>query len=583
MDENGHRKRTWIGMGWGLVALLLLGHGLSFGDWIVDDAGISFAYARNAAAGHGLVAQPGVPPVEGFSNFAWVMILVPFFALDAFDPVVVPKVLAFLLLGATFWTVRSIFRRISPPGEAGAVLVCGLLALNTSFVAWGVSGLENPLYAFGTALTLMFTVEALASSVRSRATAGEGGDALQLRARAAILCGLAAAGVAMTRPDGVLFAAGLPLATFWMTLHQPAWRWPGLRVIGWHSLSFTSVFGAFLLFRRLYFGRWLPNTYTAKMDSAEGGPLGWLVDAGPRESPLALLEATGGKAGVPLAVLLLAGWLLASYRRRIRGVHRVWLVYAGLAALIFFILPPDWMAEFRFATPFFIFFYGSLVMTGDAALRGLPSGESTGSRSWIIPSLCTGLILGLALDFGPRSRHFAKHPTVPFQLVAEKFAHRFDRYADRLGLEEASVLLPDVGAALYYSRLRVHDLAGLLDPVVARTLGRNFDALHDHVFGKLQPTFIHSHGHWAAVSQLERDPRFHRDYLPLPEVLELGRSRAVLSGDYIRREVAEADPEVVAEIQRELHASLEALRIAPPKSPLTDSAATTHTIEARAP
>ena len=34
----------------------------------IDDAGISFSYARNFALGDGLVSQPGFPPVEGFSN-----------------------------------------------------------------------------------------------------------------------------------------------------------------------------------------------------------------------------------------------------------------------------------------------------------------------------------------------------------------------------------------------------------------------------------------------------------------------------------------------------------------------------------
>ena len=63
----------------GLVALL--------GDWIIDDAGISFAYARNLAEGHGLVSQPGRVPVEGFSNFLWVLACVPFLWTGAFDPI----------------------------------------------------------------------------------------------------------------------------------------------------------------------------------------------------------------------------------------------------------------------------------------------------------------------------------------------------------------------------------------------------------------------------------------------------------------------------------------------------------------
>jgi hypothetical protein len=54
-------------------------HFILFRGWIVDDAGISFAYARNLADGNGLVAQPGSAPVEGYSNFAWVVLLAPLF------------------------------------------------------------------------------------------------------------------------------------------------------------------------------------------------------------------------------------------------------------------------------------------------------------------------------------------------------------------------------------------------------------------------------------------------------------------------------------------------------------------------
>ena len=62
---------------WPLPLLLLVAHALLFGEWIVDDAGITFAYARNLVDGHGLVSQPGLPPVEGFSNFLWMLTLLP--------------------------------------------------------------------------------------------------------------------------------------------------------------------------------------------------------------------------------------------------------------------------------------------------------------------------------------------------------------------------------------------------------------------------------------------------------------------------------------------------------------------------
>jgi len=77
------------------LAVLLLGR------WVMDDAGVSFAYARNLAGGHGLVSQPGRVPVEGFSNFLWVLVLVPAFLFHVFDPIVTTRVLAVALFAAT--------------------------------------------------------------------------------------------------------------------------------------------------------------------------------------------------------------------------------------------------------------------------------------------------------------------------------------------------------------------------------------------------------------------------------------------------------------------------------------------------
>ena len=42
---------------------------------VVDDAYISFQFARHLNQGHGLVWNVGDPPVEGYSNFLWVMLL----------------------------------------------------------------------------------------------------------------------------------------------------------------------------------------------------------------------------------------------------------------------------------------------------------------------------------------------------------------------------------------------------------------------------------------------------------------------------------------------------------------------------
>ena len=74
------RGRWWLRRLRGFIAVVLptavaAGHASLYGRWEVDDAGITFAYARSVATGAGPVLQPGAPPVEGFSDPAWMVLL----------------------------------------------------------------------------------------------------------------------------------------------------------------------------------------------------------------------------------------------------------------------------------------------------------------------------------------------------------------------------------------------------------------------------------------------------------------------------------------------------------------------------
>src|SRR5437763_2408333 len=133
-------------------------HATRYGHWIVDDAAITFSYARSFADGLGPVLQPGVPPVEGFSDPTWMVLLGLGKLVGLFDHgllfglpdyVLFPKALGLLFTGgiltACYIAAKQIFTRFAWL----ATLVVGLtLATIPSFVIWVVSGLENSLFAF---------------------------------------------------------------------------------------------------------------------------------------------------------------------------------------------------------------------------------------------------------------------------------------------------------------------------------------------------------------------------------------------------------------------------------------------------
>lgn len=532
-------KRTWL-----LPYLLFLAHALLFGGWIVDDAGISFAYARNFVEGHGLVSQPGMPPVEGFSNFLWMIAFVPAMLVRLFHPILVPKIASLALVAGSFFLLdRSLaFLAGERRGHrAVSLITLLLLAVCTPFVIWTVSGLENPLYVFLLCLLLWLIV-------RERKCEGTSN-------RLPLVAGAVAAGLALTRPDGILFAALYPLLTLTTQGWPPRWRAVFGRALR-YGATFAVLLGGFLLFRWFYFGDLVPNTFYAK-----GGPnAGVYVDLVTLQPPMmskafALLESVAGKGNVLLLAALVAATAFLIGRRRFGWGHGVLLVFAYFGAVPFLLLPFDWMEEYRFATPLFPFLYAYAAAL--AATLGEMLFPDVDRRR--LPVLAAGLVaVGLSLTlFAGRSVLFAAAPTVPFSEVVEKFGVRYNNFADLLGLRQASILVPDVGGTLWTSRLRVYDLAGLTDPVIARSLNKRPSVFYDYLFDRVKPTFIHTHHYWTFQAALDQDPRFARDYLPLfhyvePAVRERAGGFPLRSGDFVRRDAVAGKLRAVEEIRTEM-------------------------------
>lgn len=506
---------------------LFIAHSLLFKEWLIDDAGISFAYARSLVDGHGLVSQAGMEPVEGFSNFLWVILLAPFFLLQAFHPLITVKVLSwFLVLGSFLFIFRSL-KLLTSHYRLATLLVLTFLAICTPFVVWTNSGLENPLYAFLVTILLYLMLRYLTPGIEN------GAGVISL-------AGLVAALIALTRPDGFLYCLIFPALPGLCRLSRIQFNGAHRRRdFSAYAAFFLLPYGGFLLFRFLYFGELVPNTYFAKSDSGLFIPMPYEM-----QKIADLFSSTLPVAGEWLAVALLPLTVMLIAMRKFDRRHLTVLLFFLCSALIYMLLPEDWMGEYRFATPFFIFFYLYLFLCGNALFELLrPKFRAT-------PVAAAGLTLALlatSLDlYADRSRQYSAHPALSFGNVADRCGHRFNTYADRLGISEGSILLPDIGGTLYYSRLKVYDLAGLCDQTIARTLYHDRRAFHDYVFETLRPTFIHTHGPWSAAAAFYEDYRFERDYVPIHESIPLAEaarqeSFAGHTADYVRRDALNSD------------------------------------------
>lgn len=519
-------------------------HAAVFRDWLIDDAGISFVYARNLAEGYGLVSQPGLPPVEAYSNFLWVLLLTPFFVLRIFEPFLTLKALsAFLVLVLYGLVFRTFTRLVRTPLLVAVILT--LLGLNTAFVVWTTSGLENPLYAL-----LVCAMAALALQSPSA-------ESPSFWQPAGL--GLLAGAVAMTRPDGVFFVIAYPLvvALQWLAAADRRFHWRSAMVnLLVYLGAFGLIYGAFLVFRLSYFGQLMPNTYYAK-----GGPSTYevisLLTLQPQmvTKALDLIASVTGRGLAGLALLaVLVGSCFVSFTGRLKTPHLVVGVFLLCAAGLYLLLPDDGMGEYRFGTPFIVLFYlfGGLlakaVWDGWRAPAGLKTVLAVGA---VIVLLGGSLFL-----FARRSARFVEHPPVPFSDIVAEYGLRYDKYAVALGIPpaEASVLLPDLGGTLYTSQVRIYDLGMLADKTIARTLMRDQAAFYDYVFEEARPTFIHVHDVWSYLARLDDDPRFRRDYVPLYEHLDAWAKQrhnlSVYAGDYVRKDVLnEGNRAALADIQ----------------------------------
>lgn len=237
-----------------LAAGIVLVAGWRLFWFLTDDAYISFRYASNLVSGHGLVwnAAP-FRPVEGYSNFLWVMLLAGVWRWTGLEPPTTANAIALLfslfsLLLFSLFLLNMRWRRELARFRVAflALSLLGLLS-NRTFLAWSSSGLETAMYNF---FLLLWTFCLLRLPAGSSAWF--------------FLTSLSAALLTLTRPDGVLFLLGTLLAGL-----SVAWKGP--RPGAWRSAPWVIPPAALAVghavWRRLYYGEWLPNTYYAKIGS----------------------------------------------------------------------------------------------------------------------------------------------------------------------------------------------------------------------------------------------------------------------------------------------------------------------------
>lgn len=253
---------------------MLLGLGTAWMRvWLCDDAFISFRYARHLVDGQGLVFNPG-EHVEGFTNLSWTLWTAAGMWLGV-APETWSVVWGMACHAATLLLLLHLHRRLSSGGLPVALLV---FAVHPDAAVWATSGLETSLFSL-----LVLATFCLALAKRPAAA------------------GAIAALAALTRPEGMLFAAVFGGGLMALSDRR-------LRAGAAFAAAFALLWLPATAWRVSYFGHFFPNTYYAKSGDLAWYSQGWYyVESFFRRSwPLALGLAFALATRRPARATLLA-------------------------------------------------------------------------------------------------------------------------------------------------------------------------------------------------------------------------------------------------------------------------------------
>jgi hypothetical protein len=455
----------------------------------LEDAYITFRYARNIAQGHGFVYNVG-ERVLGTTTPLQTLLLAALGLVfgSAHIPTVAAIVMPMFGLAGGLLAYLALVRLGLP--RTGAAAGGLLFYLHPLVIRTSLGGMETPLVLFLMALSLYFVA-----------------------AKRSVPATAAVALLVLCRVDGLVWGAGIVGLTLLSDYRRPRRQ----------AAVFAAIVLPWLLFSLFYFGSLLPNTVLAKGVVRPG-----------RETLLFQ----------PAYFDLLSRWYISGMGLRTdHPMFRVWVLLLGLGVyavvrarkrelLALLVFPPVYAALMYFGrAPTFEWYLLPMLFCG-VLLGGLGIGQTLswvagGRIHWTVRAavaagLATAVIflgLNLARDL-PRQ--------VRWERLSEENEFGLRR---EVGLwlrdctpRNARVAMEAIGYQGYFSERRIIDMAGLVSPRVVdfrASTGSN-GIVFRRILTELKPDYLvlrsfevdknrHFHGGRLFVTAGDRD-RFFRNY-----------------------------------------------------------------------
>ncbi|MFN2499228.1 MAG: hypothetical protein ABR557_09100 [Pyrinomonadaceae bacterium] len=491
-----------------VVALAVLAiHANRFLPFIADDALISLRYSQRLLAGQGLTWNPG-ESVEGYSNLLWVLCCAAL-GLTGIDLVTATRVLGFAGIAAAIAAIVYAHRPKTFKTALPVLLALMFFPLAAPIAVWAIGGMEQPMVAGLLAWAIVLCYPHL--------------EITEVRTKSLLLPGVLLALLCITRLDGALFTIAAVVVIIIVSGAKGA-AWRKAFILAALPILFTLLQ---IVFRRAYYGEWVPNTALVKFTPSLKHALdGWhYIRAGALPiAPLIVVALASvwvsfAKNFMRARMILLSAMLLAwtAYVILIGGdIFPAWRHFVPLILLLTLMatIGVEWIATHaRRAQLFAISGVLAALLGLFSFLQGRDSENLRAiSERWEWDGRAVGLLLKQA--FGKQQALMAVDPAGCLPYWSELPA------IDMLGLND------------YY--LPRHPPPGIGQGPIAHELGDGQYVLNRQpdliVF--LLPTG-NDHGYFLSGRQMQQDPRFFRDYTLVR--FEVHAPQRIVSRIWVRR------------------------------------------------
>ena len=424
-----HTSLILLCTGFWLIAYIIIG------NWFTDDAFIAFRYAQNLFNGIGLVFNKG-QYVQGYTSFIWIILLIclRYCQISFQISAIIINAISYVLFS---FIIFNFLEKLFPKKtKVFYLLSSGVILSAPNMLSWTVGGgLEGPL--FTTLLTLSFY--------------------LLLFKERKYISAIFFAILTLTRPEGCLFfLLGLSFLFYYKNYSRK-----GL-LIFFITYSIPIIF--YISWTYFYYMDVLPNTFYAKASISARG-----VIEGMHYLYRYLMSS-------PFIFFLLVLSFL-ELKKRVKKIKFFWIIITVYTFYII-IVGGDFMFAFRFYLPIIPFLYFLIIDELEYLYKFIFNSEKF--LTWIFAFL---IIYNLfSIDYFSDYKYQIKNYKMIHggKVLANYFNENFPL--------NYTIASSGIGALGFYSNMKILDVLGLTNKVVAKEGNVGIDEIYSH--GKSNKQYI---------------------------------------------------------------------------------------------